>query len=203
MLFCVVRHNFLCPCRRTGAPPESSQIPPSAVTFPFFVLNDHGNSIDRLDQTDLSMRDNKVPLQSVVAIHSPRELPVRLGLLIVTSKSEGSSGLYQHAIASTSDFLNNTINGGDDKAFLLSFSSVLKGTNFLAKEKIGGLVASNASVNPDGGTVLFDAIYSACKARLLQDSTQPARRVLVLVTDGGDNMSHVNHKQSIAAAQEA
>src|SRR5205814_8961286 len=57
--------------------------------------------------------------------------------------------------------------------------------------------------NPDGGTVLFDAIYFACKERLLQDSTQPARRVLVLVTDGGDNMSHVNHKQSIAAAQEA
>jgi Ca-activated chloride channel family protein len=185
------------------AQPEPSEIPPLTVTFPFFVLNDHGNSIDRLDQSHLSMRDNKRPPQSVIAIHSPRELPVRLGLLIDTSKSEGSSGLYQPAIKAAVDFLNNTLSGGDDKAFLSTFSSELKGTNFLTKDKIGGLITSTTAVDPNGGTLLFDAIYVACKERLLQDSTQPARRVLVVVTDGGDNMSHANHKQSIAAAQEA
>ena len=35
------------------------------------------------------------------------------------------------------------------------------------------------------------------------DPAQPARRVLVLLSDGGDNQSRMNHDQAIAAAQTA
>ena len=50
---------------------------------------------------------------------------------------------------------------------------------------------------------MFDAVYVACKKRMEADPTQPARRVLVILSDGEDNMSHVTRDKAIAAAQKA
>ena len=54
---------------------------------------------------------------------------------------------------------------------------------------------------PGGGTALYDAVYVACAKRMQSDSTQPARRVLVVLSDGDDNLSHVNRNETIAMAQ--
>ncbi len=58
------------------------------VTIPFFVF-DHGKSIAM--PIELSVLDNKTPAPSVVSIHPAGELPLRLGILIDTSNSEGGA----------------------------------------------------------------------------------------------------------------
>lgn len=155
-----------------------------------------------MNPDDILLRDNKMPPKSVVAIHSPKQLFIRLGLLIDISKSEGQSGVYQPAVRGVSDFLTDTLKGTEDRVFFTSFAATLKGTEFMMKDRIANLVSSDSAVSPEPGTALFDAIYVACKERL-QDSIQPARRVLVVITDGGDNASRVTHEGAIAAAQEA
>ncbi len=55
-----------------------------------------------------------------------------------------------------------------------------------------------------GGTALYQAIYSACKERLMKDdSDRPVRRALVVVSDGEDNQSEVTKMQAIEMAQRA
>ena len=65
------------------------------------------------------------------------------------------------------------------------------------------LVKSKIDLTTGGGTALFDAVSFACKERMQADPTLPARRVLIILSDGGDNASHVNHDEAIAAAQKA
>jgi VWFA-related protein len=55
-----------------------------------------------------------------------------------------------------------------------------------------------------GGTALYDAVYTACKERLLKDdSDRPMRRALVILSDGEDNQSDHTRAQAIEMAQRA
>jgi VWFA-related protein len=60
-----------------------------------------------------------------------------------------------------------------------------------------------ADLKPGGATALFDAVGLACTSRMEADGIKPARRVLVLVSDGDDNMSHILLDEAISIAQEA
>jgi hypothetical protein len=51
-----------------------------SVTVPFFVIETHGSPTNA--QADISVVDNKTPVQTGVAIHPARELPLRLGILM-------------------------------------------------------------------------------------------------------------------------
>lgn len=168
------------------------------VNIPFFAEDSHGREINDVAASDLSIVDNKNPLQSIVSIKSSKELPLRLGVLIDSSSSERGGGLYGPGLAAMNDLLRQVLNATDDKVFIVNFSSTVQATEFMGREEF---LKSKTNVTPGGGTAFFDAVYFACKDRMGADSTQPARRVLVILTDGGDNMSHVNRDEAIIAAQ--
>ena len=48
-------------------------------------------------------------------------------------------------------------------------------------------------LRPGGGTALFDAVYTACRDKLLDVSRgqEPVRKAMVLISDGDDNQSRV------------
>ncbi len=187
-------------CIAAAQVPQRELPGPPTVTVPFFAIDAHGNPMGTSTQIDLSVLDNKMPPQSVLAIRTAKELPLRLGVLIDTSNSERQSGLYRPGVQATSDFLNQVLSGAEDRAFIVSFSAVPSGTAFMNRD---ALLKFKLNLTPGGGTALFDAIYLACNERMQGDATQPARRVLVILSDGGDNASHVNHDKAIVAAQEA
>ena len=59
-------------------------------------------------------------------------------------------------------------------------------------------------LRPGGGTAMFDAIYYACRERLLKSSrATPSRRAIILLSDGEDNLSHVTREEAIEMAQRA
>ena len=61
------------------------------------------------------------------------------------------------------------------------------------------------ALRPGGGTAMFDAIYTACHSKLL-DATrnhEPARRAIVVVSDGDDNQSHSYMDEAIKECQRA
>jgi Ca-activated chloride channel family protein len=178
--------------------PTKEQRP--TVTVPFFVVDGHGNPTSATTQINVSVLDNKVPPQSVVAIQAAKELPLRLGVLIDTSYSESRSGLYQPGVQAISELLSQVLKAPEDRVFLLSFTATPNGTDFMSRDEF---LKFKLDVTPGGATALFDALYFACKERMQGDPTQPARRVLVILSDGGDNSSHVNHDDAIAAAQKA
>jgi VWFA-related protein len=85
----------------------------------------------------------------------------------------------------------------EDRVFLVTFATTPRGTGLMNSEDFSKF---KIDLPPGGGTALFDAVYFACK-RMQTDPTHPVRRVLVILSDGGDNQSHVNLDEAIASAQ--
>jgi Mg-chelatase subunit ChlD len=57
-------------------------------------------------------------------------------------------------------------------------------------------------LRPGGGTALFDAVYTACRDKLLDVSRgqEPVRKAMVLLSDGDDNQSRVYLDEAIKSA---
>ena len=53
------------------------------------------------------------------------------------------------------------------------------------------LNAAIRSLRPGGGTALYDAIFFACRDKLMQEdeSLEKFRRAMVILSDGDDNQS--------------
>jgi VWFA-related protein len=96
--------------------------------------------------------------------------------------------------------LNDEISRPEDKAFVASFALTPEVSAFMNRDE---LLKFKIDLTPGGATALHDAVVSACKERMQADSTQPARRVLVVLSDGGDNMSHFTREETIATALRA
>jgi Ca-activated chloride channel family protein len=178
-------------------PDSAAAIRPPIVNIPFFAEEGHRKPRTGITLADLSILHDGKPPQSVVAIQTSNELPLRLGVLIDTSNSQRASRLYRPGVAAINDLLSRVLNGPDDKVFIVNFSGTVEATGFMGKEE---LLTFKTNANPGGGTAFFDALYFSCKDRMESDPTQPARRVLVALTDGGDNMSRVSHDEAITAA---
>jgi VWFA-related protein len=59
-------------------------------------------------------------------------------------------------------------------------------------------------LRPGGGTALYDALYFACRDKLLKAPKDIAvRRAIILLSDGEDNLSHVTREEAIEMAQRA
>jgi VWFA-related protein len=59
-------------------------------------------------------------------------------------------------------------------------------------------------LRPGGGTAMYDALYYACRDKLLKaPQAGPMRRAIILLSDGDDNQSHVTREEAIEMAQRA
>ena len=53
-----------------------------------------------------------------------------------------------------------------------------------------------------GGTAMYDALYYACRDKLMKhEQTGPVRRAIILLSDGDDNSSHVTREEAIEMAE--
>lgn len=82
----------------------------------------------------------------------------------------------------------------------MSFSAIPNVSPFMNRDE---LVKFKINLTPGGATAIHDAVYVACNDRMQNDPTEPARRVLVVLSDGGDNLSHFTRDEAIATAQKS
>jgi VWFA-related protein len=169
-----------------------------SVTIPFVADNGHGKPITGISSSDLSLFDDKQPVQRIMALRGAKEMPLRLGLLIDTSNSQGSSRLYAPGVKAAFDSLNQLLSGPDDKVFIMTFDSVPHGTGFMNRDEV---VRARVNLRPGGAGAIYDALNLACTERMRTDSPEVFRRVLILLTDGDDNYSCVTRSEAIGAAQ--
>ncbi len=101
------------------------------------------------------------------------------------------------------EFLNATLRPHFDEAFVVGFDVtpevVQDFTDNTEKLSIGV-----RSLRAGGGTAMYDALYFACRDKLLKhEQTGPVRRAIILLSDGEDNQSHVTREEAIEMAQRA
>ncbi|MGC2173149.1 MAG: VWA domain-containing protein [Candidatus Sulfotelmatobacter sp.] len=171
------------------------------VNVLFIATDKHGKFVRDLNQSDFSILDDHKPPLSILNFRRETDLPLHLGLLIDVSGSVHSRFDFEQD-ASIS-FLMHSVRAGFDKAFIVGFNTQSQMTQDFT-DNVQLLAAGVHKLQDGGGTALYDAIYHACKDKFLKDRPdRPARKAIVIISDGEDNQSEVSRAQAIEMAQRA
>ena len=186
----------------TQAPSEnpSISITTRLVHLVVTVTDRQHNFVTDLKRSDFTVLENGVP-QDIRFFGAETNLPLRIGLLLDTSNSIRPRLKFEQDAAT--DFLGRAIERNQDMAFVMTFdnqpevvqdytSDLSLLTNAVRKQRAGG------------GTALDDAIFQAAaklsNPPLPQGPDPQVRRVIVVISDGEDNLSDHALSESIEAA---
>lgn len=158
------------------------------------VTDENGAPISHLHRDNFQIREDGKP-EKISVFQRESGLPLSIVLAVDTSLSTRKDLPYElavahkfiHAILRPVDMLS-LYQFYEDVDEVLPFTSDLKKIDRgLTRFRVGG------------GTALYDAIYLGTRALL----DRQGRKVMVLITDGGDTVSRSDYHSAIRAAQEA
>jgi VWFA-related protein len=172
------------------------------VDLVFAVTDRHGHFIRDLSQSDFALLDDRKAPERVYSFTQQTNLPLRVGIVIDTSTSIRARFQFEQQAAI--EFLLQILKPGSDKGFVMGFD-VTPDYKQDWTNNLDLLTGGINSLRPGGGTALFDAVYSACRDKLLDASRgqEPVRKAMVLVSDGDDNQSHAYLDDAIKECQRA
>jgi len=172
------------------------------VNLIFTVTDKHGHYIPNLQQSDFALLDDQKAPARVNYFRQQINLPLRVGIVIDASTSIRSR--FQFEQQSATEFLLQILKSRSDRAFVMGFDV----TPTVTQDWTNNIDALETGVNrlrPGGGTALFDAVYTACRDKLLEGARdrEPVRKAIVLISDGDDNQSRVHPDEAIKECQRA
>lgn len=171
------------------------------VNVVFTVTDKRGRFIKNLTQKDIKVLDDRKPVDAIRNFQSQTDLPLRVGLLVDASNSVRDRFKFEQEAAI--EFLNQIVRHDRDLAFVLGFDTVPEITQDFTSDT-GRLSTGVQMLKPGGGTALYDALYLACRDKLLKRADQMAvRRAVILLSDGEDNQSRVTRDEAVEMAQRA
>src|SRR6202161_291386 len=187
------------------APPDSSDknritLDVSRVNMLYTVSDKKGRFVTDLTKDDFEVFENKKP-QTIIEFAAESDLPLRLAILIDTSNSIRDRFHFQQEAATA--FIDSTVRPEHDRAMVVSFDTSAELVADLT-DNIADLEKAVANLRTGGGTSLYDAIFFACRDKLMED--QPLykfRRAMVILSDGEDNQSRYTRDQALEMAQKA
>jgi Ca-activated chloride channel homolog len=169
----------------------------------FTVLNRRNKLVPDLEKDDFKIWDDK-SLQAIRYFSRQTDLPLRIGLLMDTSNSIRDRLKFEQDAATS--FLYSVLRHNKDQAFVMTFDdepAVLQAFT----DDAGRLRDEIVKTRAGGGTAVYDAIYSACAKELSHPPRPPGdqpdvvRRVMILISDGDDNLSNHTRAEAIEMAQ--
>jgi VWFA-related protein len=171
------------------------------VNVVFTVTDKHGKRVTDLKQADFRFVDDNKPAAEIRSFHAETNLPLQVGLLIDASNSVRDRFKFEQE--SAIEFLNQTVRRGYDQAMVVGFDATPEVTQDFT-DSTEKLAHGVRELRPGGGTALYDALYYACRDKLLKKAQAgPTRRAIILLSDGEDNLSHVTREEAIEMAQRA
>jgi VWFA-related protein len=172
------------------------------VNLIFTVTDKHGHYIPNLRQSDFALLDDQKAPAKVTSFRQQINLPLRVGIVVDASTSIRTR--FQFEQQSASEFLLSVIKARSDRAFVMGFDS----TPTVEQDWTNNLDGLQTGINrmrPGGGTAMFDAVYTACRDKLMDVSRgqEPVRKAMVLISDGEDNQSRVRPDEAVKMCQRA
>ena len=170
----------------------------------FTVFNGKNKIVSNLEKENFKVYDDNVQ-QEIRFFSRQTDLPLRVGLLLDTSNSIRQRLQFEQQAAT--DFLFNVIRRDEDQAFLMDVDDspeVIQPFTADVQHLRDVIVRQRAG----GGTALYDAVYQGCQELLLAPVPAPGRdpdvrRVLVVISDGDDNLSRHSRGEALDMAQRA
>jgi len=170
----------------------------------FTVLNRQNKIVADLNSENFRVFDDDAP-QQIRFFNRQTDMPLRVGFLLDTSNSIRDRLKFEQEAAI--DFLYNVIRREKDQAFLMTVDDEPE----LVQGFTGDLDVLREIIlkqRAGGGTALYDAVYQACQQLLklppsVGDPDKDLRRVLVVISDGDDNLSRHSRGEALEIAQRA
>ncbi len=171
------------------------------VNVVFTVTDKHGRYVKDLKKENFKVVDDNKPAPDIRSFHAETNLPLEVGLLVDASNSVRDRFKFEQQAAV--EFLNQTIRPKYDEAFVVGFDVTPEVTQDFT-DNTEMLSVGVRSLRPGGGTAMYDALYFACRDKLMKaQHSGPVRRAIILLSDGDDNQSHVTREEAIEMAQRA
>jgi VWFA-related protein len=153
------------------------------------VTDRRHNFVTDLEQSDFKILENSTP-QEIRFFGRETDLPLRIAVLLDTSNSIRPRLAFEQDAAI--DFLDGVIRRNKDMAFLMTFDNEPDVIQDYTGD-LGLLTAAIRKQRAGGGTALNDAIYRASEKLLNPPAPHgpnpEVRRVIVVISDGDDNLS--------------
>ena len=154
-----------------------------------------GSLVGSLDKTDFEVRDNGA-VQQIAVFERQTEQPLSIAILIDNSGSTAKDLKYE--TDSVTRFLKALFREGnpEDAVALYSFNwEIVKQNGFTRNP--ADVERHLRTLRGQAGTSMYDAILLA--SRDIED--RRGRKILIVVTDGGDTTSHTDFHHALEAAQ--
>ena len=170
------------------------------VNLIFTVTDRHGHYVSNLKLQDFALLDDGKAPAKVTSFHQQINLPLRVGIVIDASTSIRTR--FQFEQQSAVEFLLQILKARSDRAFVMGFDVTPTITADWTND-VDKLETGVNRMRPGGGTALFDAVYTACKTKLLDTARgqEPVRKAMILISDGDDNQSRVHPDEAIKECQ--
>ena len=169
----------------------------------FTVLNRRNKLVPDLQKEDFQVYDEKFP-QDIRYFSKQTDLPLRIGMLVDTSNSIRDRIKFEQD--ASINFLFSVLRRGRDEAFVMTFDDEPQVVQAFTSD--AGLLRDQImQTRAGGGTAIYDAIYEACQSQLSHPPRPPGdqpdvvRRVMILISDGDDNLSTHTRGEAIEMAQ--
>src|SRR5579862_5799651 len=203
LLFCAIPLSLPAQETKPVTPTTSKPIVSNVylVNVPLTVTDKKGRLVIMMTKDDFNLLEDGKS-QTIRYFSRETDLALRIGLLIDTSNSIRDRLRFEQQAAT--DFLSDTIRRGKDQAFLVAFDVeplvIQEYTDNVEK-----LANAIHALQAGGVTSLYDAIFYACRDKLLFfPPPEPyLRRMLIVVSDGEDNHSEHSREEALAMAQRA
>jgi Ca-activated chloride channel homolog len=163
------------------------------VLIPTIVIDGNNRPVTDLQKKNFIVYEENA--QQEIRNFSTEDAPISVGLILDVSKS--MSNKIETERAAVAEFFNSA--NPQDDYFVITLGDrprIIADTT----ESLDEIEAKLAKVIPNGNTALLDGIYLGIdKLR----SARYQRRALLIVSDGGDNHSRYNSKETKSLVQEA
>ena len=160
----------------------------------FFGVTRGGQSVTGLTLSDITVRDDNRPPAKVLQFTPQSKLPLRIGLLIDTSESVEQRFFFEKRVAGM--FLQQMLSNDDDLGFVIGFSGQPRVATDFTEDQVK-LAYGIDQLKNGGSTALFDAVSYACWKLAAYPESERVAKVLVVLSDGEENSSHISLRQTI------
>jgi len=193
--------------------PQAQEPPPKSPTtirtqvnlvdVLFTVLDRRNKLVANLEKPDFRVFDDNLQ-QDIRYFSKQSDLPLRIGMLMDTSNSIRDRLRFEQDAAN--NFLFSVLRSGKDEAFVMTFDDEPEIVQTFTND--AGLLRDHIlRTRAGGGTAVYDAIIEACVRELSHPPRPPGdqpdivRRVMILISDGEDNLSLHTRSEAIEMAQ--
>jgi Ca-activated chloride channel homolog len=183
------------PSQRQSEPTTTLRVDVNLVNVFVTVTDAHGTPVGGLTKENFILKEDDLE-QKIKVFDKESALPLSIALAIDTSLStrhdlpleQASAKRFVHAILRPVDAI-----------CVYGFSEVVNESTRGYSSDLKRIDDGIEHIRLGAATALYDAIYLASRAL----DHRKGRKVIVLITDGGDTASNIDYKQAVRAAEEA